>query len=468
MTARWRVMPTPPEYRGTSVQTCGLWPMAAGSSRPNIGVPIGPDLVTGATVCCDPFSWFRAGFISSPSMAVFGLPGLGKSSFAGRQIIGLAHQGVASLVTDLKAEYSPLVRALGGQVMEFGKGYRLNLLDLGAMGDAARRIGGSRGQALRELAVGRVVDAVSAQVQIVRRQPVADWEVTLLTTAVWALDVAFRRRKAAPTWSDLVRIVHAPTDGMLTAVLAKDATGYQELTTGLQRSLQAVLEGPLGRLYDGQTTDRLRTDAPAVSIDISAISRQSESTLASVMLASWGETFAAVEAANALTDAGLTPQRNYLVVLDELWRPMRLEGAGLVDKVDSITRLNRADGVGNIFVTHSLRDLQSMSSEADNRKAAGFAERSGIVVTAGLAKEDLRALSEIKRMSEVEISTVAGWSTPPGWRARTVRSSKPAPPPGAGKVLIKLGERAGIPTQVRLTRTELELHDTNSRWDGAA
>lgn len=50
---------------------------------------------------------------------------------------------------------------------------------------------------------------------------------------------------------------------------------------------------------------------------------------------------------------------------------MRLEGAGLVDKVDSITRLNRADGVGNILVTHSLRDLQSMSSEADNRKAAG-------------------------------------------------------------------------------------------------
>lgn len=126
----------------------------------------------------------------------------------------------------------------------------------------------------------------------------------------WALDVAFRRRRLAPTWSDLVRVVHDPTDGMLTAVLAKDTAAHQELTNGLQRSLQAVLEGPLGRLYDGQTTDRLRTDAPAVSIDISAISRQSESTLAWLMLPSLGETFAAVEAANALTDAGLTPQRN--------------------------------------------------------------------------------------------------------------------------------------------------------------
>ena len=98
---------------------------------------------------------------------------------------------------------------------------------------------------------------------------------------------------------------------------------------------------------------------------------------------------------------------------------MRLEGAGLVDKADSITRLNRNDGVGNIFITHSLRDMQSMSSEADNMKARGFAERSGIVVTAGLAKEDLRALSEVKRMSEIEINTVAGWSTPPGLAAST-------------------------------------------------
>lgn len=225
-------------------------------------------------------------------------------------------------------------------------------------------------------------------------------------------------------------------------------------------------------LYDGQSTARLRTDVAAVSIDISAVSRQSENVLASAMLASWSEMFGTIEAANALADAGQGPQRNYLVILDEMWRAMRLEGAGLVDKADSITRLNRADGVGNLFITHSLRDMASMSSPADNMKARGFAERSGIVVTAGLAKEDLYALSEVKRMSEVEIATVAGWSTPPGWRTRTVRGAdgrtRPAPPPGAGKVLIKLGERAGIQTQVRLTQTELDLHDTNERWLGAA
>lgn len=472
MNGRWRLMPLPPTFRGTSVQVCGFWPFAGGSSRPAVGVPVGQDIQTGSTVCCDPFSWFKAGFISNPSMAIFGMPGLGKSSFAARQIIGLADQGVTSFVCDLKGEYSPLCRALGGQVLDYGRGYRVNLLDLGAMGDAAKRIGGTRGQALRELAVARSVDALATQVQIVRRAPVTDWEQTLLTTAAWELERAHRRRKQAPTLGDLVGLLHQPTETMQAAILTDDAASYAELTKGLRRSLQAVLEGPLGRMYDGQSTDRLRTDTPMVSVDVSAVSRQSESVLSSAMLASWSEMFSTIEAANALADAGVEPQRNYLVVLDEMWRAMRLEGAGLVDKADSITRLNRAEGVGNLFITHSLRDMQSMASEADNLKARGFAERSGIVVTAGLAKEDLYALSEVKRMSQTEVATVAGWSTPPGWRPQHVRDTagrtRPAPPPGAGKVLIKLGERAGIQTQVRLTKTELDLHDTNERWLGAA
>lgn len=468
MSRRWPLVPVPPVFRGTSAQVAGFWPFAGGSTRPAVGVPIGPDLQTGSTVCCDPFSWFRAGLISSPSMFIAGLPGLGKSSFACRQIIGLADRGIASIITDLKGEYSQLVRALGGQVMEFGKGFRLNLLDLGAMGDASKRLGGTKGQALRDLAMSRSVDAVATQVQIVRRQPLADWEQTLLSGAVRILDVKYRRRKGAPTLSDLRSLLAAPTAELRAAVLSED--DYAADTRPLQRSLQAVLDGPLGALYDGQSTTRLRTDVPAVSIDISSVARQSESMLASAMLASWSETFGAIEAANALADAGLEPQRNYLTVLDEMWRAMRLEGAGLVDKADSITRLNRNDGLGQLFISHSLRDMESMTSEADNVKGRGFVERSGIVVAAGLAKDDLLALSQVKRMSEVEMAAVASWSTPPGWRTRTLRGAdgrtRPAPPPGAGKVLLKVGGRAGIQTQVQLTQMELDLHDTNARWLG--
>ncbi|MBV9820855.1 MAG: hypothetical protein JO144_01320, partial [Actinobacteria bacterium] len=102
-------------------------------------------------------------------------------------------------------------------------------------------------------------------------------------------------------------------------------------------------------------------------------------------------------------------------------------------------------------------------------KAQGFAERSGIILTAALTREDLHALSAIRRLSQVEIDTVASWATPPGWDTEPAGGDRPdggrpLPAPGVGKVLIKVGQRPGIPTQVVLTPTELALHDSNHRW----
>jgi hypothetical protein len=464
------LLPTPPIFRGTSAQVCGWWPFAAASTRPDLGVPVGADLVTGATVCCDPFAWFHAGLISSPSMLVLGLQGLGKSSFATRQIIGLAHRGVVPLVAgDLKPDYVNTIRALGGQVLSLGSGQQLNVLDQGAMHAAAERIGGQAGAVLREQAVVRAATMTAALVQVIRRSALEDWEAGLLTRTVRTMTTAHRERAlAAPTLPELAALLRDPTAEMITGVLADNAADYQRLTRRLNRSLTALFDGPLGTTFAGQTTERIRPDSPGVCVDISAASRASEEYLAAVMLATWSEAFATVEAANALADAHLAPQRHFLTVIDEMWRPMRLAGAGLVDKLDAITRLNRSEGVGHIFITHTLKDLESMDSAAETRKAKGFAERSAITVTAGLAREDLRALSDIRRLSAAEIDTVASWSTPPGWRPRTVRSSdgttRPAPPPGAGRVLIKIGQRPGIATQVLLTQTELDLHDTNTRW----
>jgi hypothetical protein len=466
----WALLPTPPTFRGTSSQVCGWWPFAAASTRPDLGVPVGADLTTGATVCCDPFAWFHAGLISSPSMLILGLQGLGKSSFACRQIVGLAHRGVVPLVAgDLKPDYVNTVAALGGQVLSLGSGQRLNVLDQGAMNAAAMRIGGAAGEVLREQAAARAATMVAALVQTIRRSPLADWEAGLLARTVRVMTTAHRERGlAAPTLPELAALLREPTAEMIAGVLADDAADYARLARPLNRSLSALLDGPLGTTFAGQTTTRIAPDSAGVCVDISAAARQSEEYLAAVMLATWSEVFATVEAANALADARLAPQRHFLTVIDEMWRPMRLAGAGLVDKLDAITRLNRSEGVGHIFVTHTLKDLESMDSAAETRKAKGFAERSAITVTAGLAREDLRALSDVRRLSAAEIDTVASWSTPPGWRPRLVPSadgsSRPAPPPGAGRVLIKIGQRPGIATQVLLTDTELAWHDTNARW----
>ncbi|MFY0407936.1 ATP/GTP-binding protein [Solicola sp. PLA-1-18] len=471
----WNVLPVPPSYRGTSVQVCGLWPFSGGSGRPVVGVPVGHDLTTGTTVCCDPINFFRHGLISSPSMLVLGLQGLGKSSWTVRQILGLADQGVTPLVLgDMKAEYVQVIRAIGGSVIRVGDTERINVLDPGAMGDAADRIGGEAGDVLREQAIDRSVTLVTALVQIVRRQPLEDWENTLVTRGIRQLVTAHRAAgQLPPTLPDLARLMVNPDDQMIRAALAGDRAEFLSSTKRLARSLEALLDGAIGRTFSGQTTNRIDLDAPGVVVDVSAIRRHSDDVKAAIMLATWSEGYASVEAANALAEAGKAPQKHYLMVMDEMWEMLRIEGAGLVDKLDGLTRLNRNDGVGNIFITHSLKDMESMTSAADARKARGFAERSSIVVTAGLAMDDLRALSEVKRMSEVEMRTVASWSTPAGWKQPMIRDpltgiTRPAPPPGAGKVLIKVGERAGIQTQVKLTGAELAMHDTNTRWIAGA
>ena len=133
------------EWRGTTVQACGLWPFAAGTGSPMIGVPIGRNLLSGATLCADPISWFqRAHLISNPSMFILGLPGLGKSTLVRRMALGLTGYGVLPLVLgDLKPDYVDLIRALGGQVIELGRGRgRLNILDPGEAIVAADRLTG--------------------------------------------------------------------------------------------------------------------------------------------------------------------------------------------------------------------------------------------------------------------------------------------------------------------------------------
>jgi hypothetical protein len=132
----------PSEFRGTSVQVCGLYPFIVGVGNPSVGVPIGHHTDNGGAVCFDPISWFRdAHLISNPSVSVLARPGLGKSALVRHIAIGLAAGGVTPLIRgDLRPDYRDMVLALGGQVITLGRGEaRLNPLDPGAIGDALRR-----------------------------------------------------------------------------------------------------------------------------------------------------------------------------------------------------------------------------------------------------------------------------------------------------------------------------------------
>lgn len=451
----------PPEWRATTVQACGLFPWAVGGGTPTLGVPVGRHLRAGTTVCFDVINWFERGaFLPNPSYFCLGLPGLGKSTFTRRQVLGLSAQGVRPLVLgDLKPDYADLIAAIGGQVVKLGRGLgALNVLGVGALEEAACRLGGAEADRLRAEAHGRRLAVVSGLILIVRGSPIADYERAVLSAALRAL---FTRHTTGriPVLPDLVAVLdQGPAQVRAVTLDRGDETRYRDAIDPLHRSLLALLDGPLGDTFSRQTTVPVALDSVGVAIDVSGISSSDTHLQAAVLLACWSDGFGAVEAANALADAGHAPQRRYFVVLDELWRVLR-SGVGMVDNVDALTRLNRTQGVGMAQITHTMSDLRALANAEDVAKARGFVERAGAVIVGGLPSQELDELSHVVPFTRTERDLITSWSTPPSWDDRQG-------PPGMGNFLLKIGRRPGVPMHLDLTHAELSagVHNTNKRW----
>lgn len=452
---------SPAEFRGTTVQVCGLWPWIAGSGTPMVGVPFGRHIVSGATLCCDPISWFqRAKLIANPSVFFLGKPGLGKSTGARRMATGLAGFGVMPLVLgDLKPDYVDMVTALGGQVISLGRGRgHLNILDPGEAKYAAQRLTGKARAAVLADAHGRRLTMVLALLTILRSSPPSDREENILDRALRILDDRLEHTPTLPDLLDLIR--EAPEELRVVALDRGDISKYKDITENLEASLIGLTSGGrLGETFSHQTTNPMRRDRPVV-FDISGIDDAEMDLQAATLLACWSAGFGTVNVANALADAGLEPRRHYFVIMDELWRALRA-GRGMVDRVDALTRLNRQRGVGMAMISHTMSDLLSLSSDEDRMKARGFVERSGMVVCGGLPQAEMPMLTSAVPMSNAEQEMLVGWQDPPAWDPQT---GQDADPPGLGKFLVKVGGRPGIPVQLELTEAELAVNDTNKLW----
>jgi GTPase SAR1 family protein len=455
----------PAEWRGTTVQVCGLWPFGAGSGTPMMGVPLGRELTTGAALCCDPISWFqRANLIHNPSALVLGKPGLGKSTLIRRMVLGLVGQGVFPMVLgDLKPDYVDLIRAMGGQIIKLGRGLgSLNVLDPGATAAAAARLPEEARTKLVADAHGRRLNMVAALLTVLRGGPIADTERTVLNAALRVLD---ERHPGVPVLPDLIRVIDEGPERLRSVTLARgDEAKYRAAVDPLHASLLGVLDGPMGETFARHTTTKIDLDnRGGVCIDISGIDDSDAELQAAVLLACWSDGFGAVEAAHALADEGLEPRRHFFVVLDELWRVLR-SGRGLVDRVDALTRLNRQRGAGQVLITHTMADLLALQDEADRLKAKGFAERAGMVICGGLPQAEMPLVNEVVRMSGIEQRMIVDWSTPPSWNPDANQDNEP---PGRGRFLVKVGGRPGIPFKVELTTAERSVNDTNKRWSNS-
>lgn len=455
----------PDEWRGTTVQVCGLWPFSVGTGAPMVGVPLGRHMFTGATVCCDPISWFqRANLISNPSSFWLGKPGLGKSTGVRRMATGLAAYGVMPLVLgDLKPDYVDLIEAMEGQVITLGRGRGyLNVLDPGEALEAAELLRehghDAAADAVLADAHGRRHTMVSALITIARHEPPTDREETILDRALKYLD---EHHEGVPVLGDLLQVIRdAPQEVRDVALDRGSDERYQEITEDLEASLMGLTGGGrLGETFSQPTTNPMRRDRPVV-YDVSAIDDSDEDLQAATLLACWSAGFGTVNVANALADAGLEPRRHYFVILDELWRALRA-GRGMVDRVDALTRLNRQRGVGMAMISHTMSDLLSLATEEDRMKARGFVERSGMVICGGLPLAEMPLLTQAVPFSKAEQELLIGWQDPPEWDPVAGRQTAP---PGRGKFLIKVGGRPGIPTNIELTSVERSVSDTNKLW----
>ncbi|KFI89599.1 ATPase, partial [Bifidobacterium saguini DSM 23967] len=298
------LMPTVDEFFGTSSQVCGgFWPFGTDMALPVEGVPVGRSLATGAGVCCDPISWFKAGIIKQPSMFLLGLPAIGKSTFVRRQVLGLSALGMNAIIPgDLKPDYASLVGMLGGQVIRLGAGIGVvNPLDPGDLHYALQRLDGKARKDLADyyndtrcalmevlltiMRTGRESDADAGQRGVTAR------ESDILSVAVRVLYERCGGDPQPPVVADLRDLLASGPREVREAAVYDDP-GNDELYAAQVRGLLADLHGfanrmtKFGRLFGEQTTARIDLSRP-VDFDISALAQSGDDVVAAVLATTW-------------------------------------------------------------------------------------------------------------------------------------------------------------------------------------
>ena len=160
-----------------------------------------------------------------------------------------------------------------------------------------------------------------------------------------------------------------------------------------------------------------------------------------------------VDAAAALADHGLAPQRQFLGVMDECFRPLR--GApGLLNHALALTNPNRQRGMAHFIITRSLDNLAAPPSDDDRLAAHWFLERAGIKILAALPRRELDRINQFVRLSAPERALVSSWATSETLPPRSVH-------PGRGRFLIKTAKHPGLPVALSLVGDEWRLYDTD-------
>lgn len=451
----------PVEIQGSAVQVCGFWPFVNGAGLPTIGAPLGRHLLRNTLVTGDPISWFLNGIISNPSAFILGQPGLGKTSLVHRLLAVLSAWGVVPMIlADSRPDYVPHIRALGGQVITFSPGQgHLNPLDLGPLVASLNEIDDEKA---REIAIQEMISRRRSLMEgiasMMLGRPLKPHESTCLSVAINELDPNLTQ---APLIGDLVDFIRSRPEVLRQNVLAYDDD--HEYDQRLQALLDALINlGPSGAYGDmfSKPSDAHITPGVPVVFDISGVNENDSVLVAAVQSLCWNLGSATVSAEQHLAAAGKRQRRTYFLVMDELWRILRASD-DMVHFIDTITRLNRGRGIGQVMITHTMNDLR-LSKEHLTATAWGFVERSALVFLGGLAPSEMGNLEEVFALSSKEKALMTDWT---GEAVVDPKTNKASRRPGAGHFIMKVGKNPGTPFVTQLTDLEFEISDTNRAWE---
>lgn len=447
----------PYELQGTTVQLCGYWPFIAGSGVDLVGAPLGVDLRRRSLVCADPISWFTSELIRNPSAFVLGQPGLGKSSLVKRMVAVLLDWGIIPMaLSDARPDYVDLIRAADGQVIEFAPGRaHINPMDMSAFAAALADVKNenAREEGLNDLRTQQL-SLMSGLVAMFARRSLEPHETTILSHAIRTLDPELTTPALIP---DLTTFIQSRPATLRTLTLThEDENAYDSRVQGLLDALISMgPDGLYGNLFSRPTSAHIIPGKPVV-FDVSGVNENDTVLMAAVQSLCWnlGTVTVATEKI-VTTDLGIPP-KHYLLVMDELWKVLRASEQ-MVYFVDSLTRLNRGRGIGQIMITHTMNDLK-LSSETLTDVAWGFVNRSEMVFLGGLAPDEMGNLETVFALSNTEKSWITDWTDDSGGGMGSERR------PHTGKFILKTGKRPGIPFKVIQVEAEIAVTDTNQAW----
>lgn len=381
--------------RATTAHACSLYAFGIHESLGQRGVFLGTDQLGGGNAFIfDPFYAMQelvSEGVTNTNMMVLGQPGFGKSALIKTLLYRSACVFETSRFTticDVKGEYHDLAELCGFELIQLvpGGDTRVNPLEVIGDVDDPEAIFRARYAALKAL----------VEMTMPEHRALSVLEDAILIEAIQAL-AAIDVSGVQPILSDVLDQLSNPDE----AAFERLHCTKQELkdqSRDLKLIVSRLIDGPLGGMFNGQSTVKLDPAGPGVVIDISAVATDLEALpLVWVAASTWLRML-------MLRKNG----RQKIQVLDESWK--MLTHGPLASFLQDCWKLMRSYGGANIAILHKPGDLSAQSDDgtAASKISQGLLADTAIRVTYRQSRNDLDTYATLLGYGPAEIDLIAG------------------------------------------------------------